>query len=37
MKLKKSNADLEIQCVALEDAEEAKWLYNFLEFMEQMK
>ena len=37
MKLKKSNSDLEIQCVALEDAEEAKWLYNFLEFMEQMK
>jgi hypothetical protein len=37
MKLKKGNADLEIQCVALEDAEEAKWLYNFLEFMEQMK
>lgn len=37
MKLKKTNADLEIQCVALEDAEEAKWLYNFLEFMEQMK
>ena len=37
MKLKKKNADLEIQCVALEDAEEAKWLYNFLEFMEQMK
>jgi hypothetical protein len=37
MKLKKSNADLEIQCVALEDNEEAKWLYNFLEFMDQMK
>lgn len=37
MKLKKGNGDLEIQCVALEDAEEAKWLYNFLEFMEQMK
>ena len=37
MKLKKQYADLEIQCVALEDAEEAKWLYNFLEFMEQMK
>jgi hypothetical protein len=37
MKLKKSNADLEIQCVALEDDEEAKWLYNFIQFMEQMK
>mmetsp|Transcript_15547 Transcript_15547/g.20244 ORF Transcript_15547/g.20244 Transcript_15547/m.20244 type:complete len:285 (+) Transcript_15547:144-998(+) len=37
MKLKKAYADLEIQCVALEDAEEAKWLYNFLAFMEQMK
>ena len=37
MKLKKQYADLEIQCVALEDAEEAKWLYNFLAFMEQMK
>jgi len=30
-------SDLEIQCIALEDSEEAKWLYNFLEFMEQMK
>ncbi|KAL7566192.1 hypothetical protein ACA910_011266 [Epithemia clementina (nom. ined.)] len=37
MKLKKAYADLEIQCVALEDAEEAKWLYNFLAFMEEMK
>jgi hypothetical protein len=37
MKMQKGNDDLEIQCVALEDAEEAKWLYNFLEFMEQMK
>lgn len=37
MKLKKNYADLEIQCVALEDAEEAKWLYNFLAFMEEMK
>lgn len=37
MKLKKQYADLEIQCVALEDAEEAKWLYNFLAFMEEMK
>uniref|UniRef100_A0A7S1FNY3 Uncharacterized protein n=1 Tax=Corethron hystrix TaxID=216773 RepID=A0A7S1FNY3_9STRA len=31
------SSDLEIQCIALEDFEEAKWLYNFLEFMEQMK
>jgi hypothetical protein len=37
MKQKKAYADLEIQCVALEDAEEAKWLYNFLAFMEEMK
>ena len=37
MKLKKQYADLEIQCVALEDAEEAKWLYNFLAFMNEMK
>lgn len=37
MKLKKAYSDLEIQCVALEDAEEAKWLYNFLAFMEEMK
>lgn len=37
MKQKKQYADLEIQCVALEDAEEAKWLYNFLAFMEEMK
>lgn len=37
MKLKKQYADLEIQCVALEDAEEAKWLYNFLAFMQDMK
>merc|ERR1719491_1249471 len=36
MKLKKENADLDIQCVALEDAEEAKWLYSFLEFKNQM-
>ena len=37
MKQKKQYADLEIQCVALEDAEEDKWLYNFLAFMEEMK
>lgn len=37
MKMKKQYADLEIQVVALEDAEEAKWLYNFLAFMEEMK
>uniref|UniRef100_A0A6U1PSQ9 Uncharacterized protein n=1 Tax=Cyclophora tenuis TaxID=216820 RepID=A0A6U1PSQ9_CYCTE len=37
MKMKKSNADLEIECIALNDHEEAKWLYNFLEFMQQMK
>jgi len=36
MKLKIENADLDIQCVALEDAEEAKWLYTFLEFKNQM-
>lgn len=36
MKLKKEHADLDIQCVALEDAEEAKWLYTFLEFKNQM-
>ena len=37
MKMKKQYEDLEIQCVALEDAEEAKWLYNFLAFMQDMK
>lgn len=37
MKMKKGNADLEIECIALNDHEEAKWLYNFLEFMQQMK
>uniref|UniRef100_A0A7S3L5Q5 Uncharacterized protein n=1 Tax=Amphora coffeiformis TaxID=265554 RepID=A0A7S3L5Q5_9STRA len=37
MKMKKQYEDLEIQCVALEDQEEAKWLYNFLAFMQDMK
>ena len=37
MKLKKQYADLEIQCVALEDPEQFKWLVNFLAFMEDMK
>jgi len=36
-KIREQHADLEIMCIALEDAEEAKWLYNFLEFMESMK
>lgn len=33
---RKQSTDLEIECIALEDAEEAKWLYNFLEFMQSM-
>jgi len=37
MNLKKEFSDLQIQVVSLEDAEEAKWLYNFLAFMEEMK
>eukprot|EP00542_Grammatophora_oceanica_P017326 CAMPEP_0194048466 /NCGR_PEP_ID=MMETSP0009_2-20130614/27362_1 /TAXON_ID=210454 /ORGANISM="Grammatophora oceanica, Strain CCMP 410" /LENGTH=321 /DNA_ID=CAMNT_0038694329 /DNA_START=72 /DNA_END=1037 /DNA_ORIENTATION=+ len=37
MKSKPSNADLEIECIALDDQEEAKYLFNFLAFMEQMK
>ena len=36
-KIKELHSDLEIECIALEDAEEAKWLYNFLEFAESMK
>ena len=37
MRMKKSNADLEIECIPLNDDEEAKWLYSFLEFTQQMK
>mmetsp|Transcript_9693 Transcript_9693/g.17640 ORF Transcript_9693/g.17640 Transcript_9693/m.17640 type:complete len:286 (-) Transcript_9693:266-1123(-) len=28
---------LEIECIALEEAEEAKWLFTFMEFQSQMK
>jgi hypothetical protein len=37
IKLQDESAEFQVQCVALDEKEEAKWLFNFLEFMEQMK
>jgi hypothetical protein len=35
--MKEKDALLEIECIALEEAEEARWLFTFMEFQEQMK
>lgn len=35
--LKEKDELLEVDCIALEEAEEARWLFNFNEFQEQMK
>ena len=36
-KINSIHQDLCIECITLENHEEAKWLYNFLEYMESMK
>uniref|UniRef100_A0A7S2HFB1 Uncharacterized protein n=1 Tax=Helicotheca tamesis TaxID=374047 RepID=A0A7S2HFB1_9STRA len=36
-KLKAKETDLCVECITLEDQEEARWLYTFLEFSQQMK
>jgi hypothetical protein len=35
--MKEKDALLEIECISLEEAEEARWLFTFMEFQEQMK
>ena len=35
--LKEKDELLEVDCIALEEAEEARWLFTFMEFQEQMK
>jgi hypothetical protein len=35
--MKEKETGLEIECIALEEAEEAKWLFTFMEFQSQMK
>jgi len=35
--MKEKEGGLEIECIALEEAEEARWLFTFMEFQEQMK
>mmetsp|Transcript_38374 Transcript_38374/g.57477 ORF Transcript_38374/g.57477 Transcript_38374/m.57477 type:complete len:258 (-) Transcript_38374:435-1208(-) len=36
-KIKVRESDLAVECITLEDQEEARWLYTFLEFSQQMK
>lgn len=35
--MKEKDSLLEVECIALEEAEEARWLFTFMEFQEQMK
>ena len=35
--LKAKDDLLEVDCIALEEAEEARWLFTYMEFQEQMK
>ena len=35
--MKEKDNLLEVECIALEEAEEARWLFTFMEFQEQMK
>jgi len=35
--LKEKDELLEVDCIALEEAEEARWLFTFMQFQEQMK
>lgn len=36
-KMNEKGSNLELECIALEEAEEVRWLFTFMEFQEQMK
>lgn len=35
--MKETESGLEVECIALEEREESRWLFNFMEFQSQMK